>query len=198
MTAANIHTVDLTLRLAPIYRNRPDAYQRALINTALVKSQRVRIGFDDADGLDESIQYIEHAYLPLRIRHHGGGRAHNYAWNLWAAIDNFSAAGQNLRSALEAWHAERGTTPIVDFSRRTVMWFAEGDERPPLGVASYPNPTGRDASERNCTFVEPRFERGKGLAGLRSFGRESRDPILNRLCEALRDVTAIMAKAGLA
>lgn len=192
--AAETHTVDLTLRLDPSIRYKPYAQEYARVVSAPIKSQRVRIGFDDADRLDESIEYIEHYYLPLRIRQRDGNSARWYAWNLWAAIDNFPATAQKLRSALKAWHAERGTTPIVDFSRRMVMWFAEGDERPPLGIAAYPNPTGRDASERNCTFVEPRIERGKGLAGLHTFGRVTRDPLLTSLGEALRDVTVVMSR----
>lgn len=195
MTAASeTHTVDLTLRLDPSIRYKPYAQEYARVVSAPIKSQRVRIGFDDADRLDESIQYIEHYYLPLRIRQRDGNSARWYAWNLWAALDNFPAAGQNLRSALAAWHAEYGTTPILDVPGRMVMWFADGDERPPLGIAAYPNPTGRNASEQNCTYIEPRFERGKGLTGLRTFGRVTRDPLLTRLGEALRDVTVVMSR----
>lgn len=195
MTAAvETHTVDLTLRLDLSIRYKPYAQEYARVVSAPVKSQRMRIGFDDADRLDESIEYIEHYYLPLRIRQRDGNSARWYAWNLWAALDNFPATAQKLRSALEAWHAERGTTPILDVPGRMVMWFADGDERPPLGIAAYPNPTGRDASERSCTYIEPRYARGKGLAGLHTFGRVTRDPLLTSLGEALRDVTVVMSR----
>lgn len=192
--AAETHTVDLTLRLDPSIRYKPYAQEYARVVSAPIKSQRVRIGFDDADRLDESIEYIEHYYLPLRIRQRDGNSARWYAWNLWAALDHSRATEQKLRSALEAWRAEYGTTPIVDVPGRMVMWFAEGDERPPLGIAAYPNPTGRDASERICTYIEPRYARGKGLAGLHTFGRVTRDPLLTSLGEALRDVTVVMSR----
>ncbi len=196
---ANVHTVDLTLRLDPSIRYKPYAQEYARVVSAPIKSQRVRIGFDDIDGLDESIQYIEHYYLPLRIRQRPrvtstDNTARWYAWNIWAALDHFPATERKLRVALKAWHAENGTTPIVDVPGRMVMWFADGDERPPLGVAAYPNPTGRNASERSRTYIEPRYARGKGLAGLHTFGRVTLDPLLTSLGEALHDVTEIMLR----